>query len=330
MAGDRVNVLVTGGAGYVGAHACKALAEAGFQPVVYDDFSRGHRDFVRWGPAIEGDVRNAEALETAIRTHSAQAILHFAAKAEVAESLQAPALYFDVNIGGAVAIVQAAAATDVRSLIFSSTCAVYGAPGVSPIPESAPRQPINPYGFSKLAAERLFQDAESAHGLRTIALRYFNAAGAEPEATIGERHSPETHLIPLAIRAAMPGDFTLQIFGEDYPTPDGTPLRDYVHVADLAAAHVLALRRLLGGGGSAAFNLGVGRGYSVKEIVAAAASVAGRPARARSAPRRAGDPPELVADASAVKAALGWRPAHADILDIVGDAYRWAMREAAA
>jgi len=319
-------VLVTGGAGYVGAHACQALAAAGHSPTVYDDLSRGHRDAVRWGPLIEGDVRDAAGLTAALRQSSAQAILHFAARAEVGESVADPMLYYDVNVGGAVAIARAAQAAGVDALIFSSTCAVYGMPARIPIDETAPFQPINPYGASKMMAERVFADAGQAFGLRTTALRYFNAAGADPEARIGERHAPETHLIPLALRAALPGDFSLKIMGEDYPTPDGSAVRDYVHVLDLASAHVRALERLLDGQPGGAFNLGVGRGFSVKEVTAAVERVSGLTVRRTSAPRRAGDPPELIAAPAAAMTQLGWRPARTDLDLIVADALRWEER----
>lgn len=322
-------VLVTGGAGYVGAHACAALAEAGFAPVVYDDLSRGHRDAVLWGPLIEGDVRDAESLAAALRSSGARAVLHFAAKAEVGESAQDPALYYDVNVGGAVALARAARATGVDALIFSSTCAVYGMPERMPIAEEAAYRPINPYGASKMAAERVFEDCGAAFGLRTIRLHYFNAAGADPEARIGERHDPETHLIPLALRAAMPGTFSLKIMGEDYPTPDGSAIRDYVHVMDLADAHVLALKRLLAGGDGGVFNLGVGRGFSVKEVVSSVERVTGSPVRQESAPRRPGDPPELVSAPGKAESELGWRPARTELDDIVRDAYAWEQKLAA-
>ncbi len=319
-------VLVTGGAGYVGAHACKALAAAGLRPVAFDDLSRGWRDAVRWGPLIVGDVRDREAVRAALRSTGAAAILHFAAKAEVGESVRNPALYFDVNVGGAKAVAAAAVEAGVDRLVFSSTCAVYGLPETTPIRESAPLAPINPYGESKLAAETIFRES----GLRGCMLRYFNAAGADPSGDLGERHDPETHLIPLAIRATLPGDYALKIMGTDYPTPDGSAVRDYVHVSDLAKAHVLALRQLAEGGKGLVCNLGVGRGYSVKEVVAAVEAAAGRPARTAFAPRRPGDAAALVADASAARSKLGWRPERTEISEIVGDALRWETRALAA
>lgn len=316
-------VLVTGGAGYVGSHVCKALAEAGFKPVVYDSLIRGHRDAVRWGPLVVGDVRDEQSLVKALRESRAVAVLHFAARSEVGESVVDPLLYYDVNVGGATTIARAMAGEGVDALIFSSTCAIYGMPDEVPITESAPLQPINPYGASKMMAERVFTDAGAAHGLRMIALRYFNAAGADPDGEIGERHDPETHLIPLTLRAALPGAFKLRIMGEDYPTPDGTAVRDYIHVADLASAHVLALQRLLRGETSGAYNLGVGRGFSVAEIVDAVERVSGKVVRRVSAPRRRGDPAILIADPSAAMATLGWKPGRTQIEDIVRDALQW-------
>lgn len=321
---DRVlPVLVTGGAGYVGSHACKALAASGFEPHTFDDLSRGSRDAVKWGPLIVGDVRDQQALTQVLLETKAVAVLHFAGLSDVGESVRDPLPYYDVNIGGALALAGAMAATNIDALIFSSTCAVYGTPEVIPIAESAPLAPINPYGVSKMSAERIFADAGAAYGIRTMTLRYFNAAGADPEGEIGERHDPETHLIPLALRAALPGDFTLKVMGEDYPTPDGTAIRDYIHVVDLADAHVLALRKLLGGNPGEALNLGVGRGFSVAEIVSAVERVSGRTARRVSAPRRAGDPPVLIANPSAAAASLGWKPAITAVDDIIVDALNW-------
>ena len=324
MSDQRQNtVLVTGGAGYVGSHACKALSRAGFTPVVFDDLSRGHRDAVRWGPLIEGDIRDAGRLESAMRQNSVSAILHFAGRSEVGESVKDPLAYYDVNTGGALAIVRAALAAGVDKLIYSSTCAIYGVPETVPIKESETREPINPYGVSKLAAERIFADADRAYGLRCISLRYFNAAGADPDGELGERHEPETHLIPLAVRAALPGSFTLKIMGQDYPTHDGTAVRDYVHVTDLATAHVTALRRLLEGRQGGAFNLGVGRGFSVLDVVNAVEEVSGCQVRREPAPRREGDPPVLIADPSAAERELDWRPERTQIETIVHDAFRW-------
>lgn len=318
-----VPVLVTGGAGYVGSHVCKTLAASGFKPHVFDSLIRGHREAVQWGPLTIGDVRDEAALTKALIESKAEAVLHFAARSEVGESVTDPLLYYDVNVGGAISLAKCMAATGVEALIFSSTCAVYGMPDEMPISEAAGLAPINPYGATKMMAERIFSDAGAQGNLHMIALRYFNAAGADPSGLIGERHTPETHLIPLTLRAALPGDFTLKIMGDDYPTPDGTPIRDYVHVMDLAAAHVNALKLLLNGGMSSAFNLGAGRGFSVAEIVASVERVSGLPVRKALAPRREGDPPILIANPAAAMAGLNWKPERALIDDIIGDALRW-------
>lgn len=318
-----IPVLVTGGAGYVGSHVCKALAESGFKPHVFDSLIRGHREAVQWGPLTVGDVRDDDALTKALKDSKAEAVLHFAARSEVGESVTDPLLYYNVNVGGAVSLAKAMTTTGVEPLIFSSTCAVYGMPDEMPISETANLAPINPYGATKMMAERIFQDVGAQHGLRMTALRYFNAAGADPGGMIGERHSPETHLIPLTLRAALPGDFTLKIMGDDYPTPDGTPIRDYVHVEDLSSAHVNALKRLLDGETGGAFNLGAGRGFSVAEIVASVERVSGLTVRRIEAPRRAGDPPILIANPAAAMAGLNWTPKRAAIDDIISDAYQW-------
>lgn len=323
MSRTDIPVLVTGGAGYVGSHACKSLAAAGFEPHAFDNLCRGHRDAVRWGPLILGDVRDQQALFDALKETGAVAVLHFAGLSDVGESVRDPLPYYDVNIGGALALAGAMTSAGVNALIFSSTCAVYGTPEVIPIAESTPLAPINPYGVSKASAEKIFADAAAAYGLRTTALRYFNAAGADPDGEIGERHDPETHLIPLALRAALPGEFTLKVMGEDYPTADGTAVRDYVHVSDLAGAHLLALRKLLAGDQGETLNLGVVRGFSVAEIVEAVERVSGRKVRRQSAPRRAGDPPVLIANPERATASLGWRPSRTAVEDIIADALHW-------
>src|SRR5882724_1528200 len=260
-------ILVTGGAGYIGSHCCKALAEAGFEPVVFDNLSMGHREAVRWGPLIEGDTRNAEALHTAMREARPTAVLHFAALALVGESTAHPERYYAVNVGGTLNLLEAMRAANLRRIVFSSTCAVYGEPDRVPIVEDTPKGPINPYGASKLACERMMEDFDQAHSIRSVRLRYFNAAGADPASETGEWHDPETHLVPLVLDAALGRRPAISIFGTDYPTADGTALRDYIHVMDLAEAHVAALHHLLGGGDSAAVNLGTGRGVSVREVV---------------------------------------------------------------
>ncbi len=327
MSGTPERVLVTGGAGYVGSHACKALAEAGFEPVSFDNLSIGSPDFVQWGPLVEGDVLDVEALDRACDAYRPCAVMHFAALALVGESTAEPARYYRLNVGGSANVADVMRRHDIPALVFSSTCAVYGVPERTPITESSTTGPINPYGFTKLAAERLFSDAHTAHGLRAVCLRYFNAAGADPEARIGERHDPETHAIPLAIQATMGHGPAFRVLGTDYETPDGTAIRDYVHVDDLAQAHVLALRHLLDGKEPLTVNLGTGRGTSVREIVDAIGAVSGRTVPHETAPRRPGDPAELIANAQAARDKLGWTPRYTDIRSIVETAWRWHEKD---
>ena len=298
-------VLVTGGAGYIGSHACKALAEAGYTPVTYDNLSIGNRWAVRWGPLEIGDVRDGVQLGMVIRRHRPVGVLHFAALALVGESMSDPGLYYRMNVGGAQAVADAALAGGVGALVFSSTCAVYGTPARLPITEATPKAPINPYGASKLMAERLLEDYDMAHGLRFAALRYFNAAGADPEVEIGEARAVETHLVPLAIDAVLGRRPPLRVLGTDYPTPDGTAIRDYIHVSDLALAHVRALDRLLGGAPSFTCNLGTGSGQSIRQVLRSIARIAGREVPHETAPRRPGDPAELVADTALSRQLLG-------------------------
>ncbi len=316
-------ILVTGGAGYVGSHCCKAFASAGWNVVTYDNLSRGWRDLVKWGPLIEGDVRDAERLSVAIAETVPQAVAHFAAVAYVGKSMTDPGLYYDINVRGSLNLLQAMARHGVDSLVFSSTCATYGVPARMPITEDTPQVPINPYGASKLHVERMLADFGRAHRLRAVALRYFNAAGADPAGETGERHDPKSHLIPLAVAAAEPGETELTVFGDAFATPDGTCVRDYIHVTDLADAHLRAIRHLLAGGDSAVFNLGTESGTSVREVIAAVERVGGRPVRHRYGPAREGDPPVLVASAAKARAVLGWSPQRSAIDTIVADALRW-------
>jgi len=316
-------VLVTGGAGYIGSHACKALAQAGYQPVAYDNLVYGHRWAVRWGPLEEGDITDQRRLDQVIARYRPSAIMHFAAYAYVGESVQNPGKYYRNNVAGALCLLETVRDHGIGRFIFSSTCATYGVPTATPIGEDQPQAPINPYGASKLMVERMLQDFGQAHGLRYAALRYFNAAGADPDGEIGEVHDPETHLIPLVILAVLGQRDHVDIYGADYPTADGTCIRDYIHVTDLAVAHVRALDYLILGGASAALNLGTGRGYSVREVIAAVAEVAGRPVPARETARRPGDPPVLVADPRRGMAVLDWRPVHSGLQDIITTAWRW-------
>jgi UDP-glucose-4-epimerase GalE len=302
------------------------LARAGYQPVVFDNLSRGHREAVRWGPLIEGDLADRKRLIMALKTHRVAAVMHFAAYAYVGESVADPAMYYRNNLGGSLSLIEAMRETRVDKIVFSSTCATYGILADSPIGESAPQLPVNPYGETKLAIERALRWYGEAYGLRSVSLRYFNAAGADPEGEIGELHEPETHLVPLVLQTALQQRSRVDIYGTDYPTPDGTAIRDYIHVEDLAEAHVRALEHLCAGRESTALNLGTGRGHSVREVIAAAESVCGRAIPRREAPRRAGDPPMLVADPSRAAEQLGWRAHRSDLRTIISTAFAWQKR----
>ncbi|OOY17741.1 UDP-glucose 4-epimerase GalE [Thioclava sp. DLFJ4-1] len=316
-------VLVTGGAGFIGSHCCKALAAAGHAPVVFDDLSRGHADAVRWGPLVEGDLRDRDLVEAALKDHRIDAVIHFAALAYVGESVAEPTRYYDVNLGGMTALLGAMQAVGLDKIVFSSSCATYGTPETLPISEDTPQNPINPYGRSKLICEWMLEDAAAATNLRFAALRYFNASGADPSGEIGERHDPETHLIPLVLRAASGQGLAVKVFGTDYPTPDGTCIRDYIHVDDLARAHLLALDHLQGGGDSLKLNLGTGRGASIREVIASVERVTGRKVPFEDAPRRPGDPAELVADPSRARDALGFSARYRELDEIVSHAAPW-------
>lgn len=318
-----MRVLVTGGAGYIGSHTAKALASAGHDPVVFDNLSMGHRWAANWGTFVEGDLVDGELLRKTFREHQIEAVIHFAAFAYVGESVQDPRKYFQNNVVRTLSLLDAMVDSGVDRIIFSSTCATYGIPDRVPIDETHPQAPINPYGDSKLFVERALHWYRVAYGLNWMALRYFNAAGADPDGEIGELHDPETHLIPLVIYAALGRTDPVQIFGTDYPTDDGTAVRDYIHVADLADAHVRGLEYLAGGGESQALNLGTGSGYSVREVVDSVQRVSGKMVPAVEGTRRAGDPPRLVADASKAAEVLGWRPAYTELDDIVRTAWHW-------
>jgi UDP-glucose-4-epimerase GalE len=316
-------ILITGGAGYVGSHCAKALAATGHEGIVFDNLLFGHRDFVRWGELIEGDIRDAAALAAVFAAYRIDAVMHFAALASVGESVTAPGRYYDVNVHGTRLLLDAMVHADVRVIVFSSSCAIYGQPDRVPISESTRLNPINPYGFTKLVCERMMDDFGSAHGLKSARLRYFNAAGAEPTAEVGEDHNPEESLIPLALDAALGVRPEVLVFGTDYPTPDGTALRDYVHVCDLARAHVLALRHLLDGGETLAVNLGSGQGVSVRQVIDMVREITGRDVLARDSPRRPGDPSVLLADPKKAREVLGWAPERSDLATIIADAWRW-------
>jgi UDP-glucose-4-epimerase GalE len=322
-------ILVTGGAGYIGSHTCKALASAGFTPIAYDNLSRGHRHAVKWGPLVEADLAECEALRRSLLSYRPLAVIHLAALAYVGESMQEPEKYFRNNVAYALTLLEAMHETGVPRMVFSSTCAVYGVPDRVPITEDASVSPISPYGESKLIVERMLRWFGSAHGMSSVVLRYFNAAGADPDGLLGEEHEPEPHLIPRVIQTALGQYATVPIFGTDYPTPDGTAIRDYTHVSDLAAAHVLALRLLLANGASEILNLGTGQGHSVCQIVRAVESLHGRPVRTVPKPRRPGDPAVLVANGTRAASLMGWRPRHSTIEELVGTAYSWFRRNKA-
>jgi len=316
-------VLVTGGAGYIGSHAVRALLADGHAVVVLDDLSAGHAESVPKGvPLVRARIHDRAAVIAALHEHTIDAVMHFAAWLSVADSVRDPLGYYENNVVGSLTLFDAMAETGVRRLVFSSTCAVYGEPDAIPIVETAATRPINAYGETKLAVERSLTHLERAIDLRWIALRYFNAAGAHPDGTIGEDHSPEIHVIPRAIQAAT-GGAPLQVFGQDYPTPDGTCLRDYIHVCDLADAHVAALRALGAGAASGAFNAGTGRPHSVKQVIDAVTHVVGAPVRWTPAPRRPGDPAALYASCDRLRHELGWTPRFADLEQIVQHAWRW-------
>jgi UDP-glucose-4-epimerase GalE len=316
-------VLVTGGAGYVGSHACKALAVAGFRPVVFDNLSTGHRWAVRWGPFERGDLGDIEALRRVMRRHRVEAVLHFAACSNVGESMHDPGSFFRNNVGGTLNLLEAMADCGVARLVLSSSCASYGLPRQIPIDEEHPQWPINPYGETKLAIERMLPWWERAHGLKWLALRYFNAAGADPDGEIGEAHQPETHLIPITIETVLGRRSHVDIYGADYPTADGTAIRDFVHVSDLAEAHVAGLHHLLDGGPSLACNLGTGSGHSVRQVLRAVERVARQSVPARECSRRVGDPPQLVAEPRLAFEVLGWRPRLSELDTIVATAWSW-------
>jgi len=318
-----VSVLIAGGAGYIGSHAAKLVAQAGLEPVVLDNFVYGHRWAAKWGPLVEGDLGDRAFVDRVLEEHRVSAVIHFAAYAYVGESVTHPRKYFHNNVVNTLTLLDSMVDHGVRDIVFSSTCATYGEPTHVPISEDQAQNPVNPYGESKLAVEKILGWYQRAYDIRFAALRYFNAAGADPDGEIGEDHDPETHLIPLAIEAALGRVGELSIFGTDYPTPDGTAIRDYIHVTDLAEAHVLALTHLMKGAKDLKLNLGTGKGHSVREVLGAIERIGGRRVPAREVGRRAGDPPSLVADASRAAQVLGWRPKYAAIETIVEHALRW-------
>jgi UDP-glucose-4-epimerase GalE len=320
-----VSILIVGGAGYIGSQTAKRVAQAGLEPVVFDNLVYGHKWAVKWGPLIEGDLADRALIRRVMEEHRVTAVVHFAAYAYVGESVTNPRKYYGNNVAGTLNLLDAMLDAGVRDIVFSSTCATYGVPVGVPIAEDHPQAPVNPYGETKLAIERTLGWYRRAYPLRFAALRYFNAAGADPDGELGEDHDPETHLIPLAIEAAM-GGRALEIYGTDYATPDGTAIRDYIHVQDLADAHVAALDKLRGGATELLVNLGTGRGHSVREVIAAVETVSGKNVAARESGRRAGDPPALVADPRRAAEILGWKARIPDIQTIVAHAWRWRQK----
>lgn len=320
-------VLVTGGAGYVGSHCCRAFAEAGWDVTVFDNLATGWRDLVQWGPFFEGDLNNPADIEAAFAQVKPDAVAHFAGSTLVGESVREPAIYYRNNTFTTLNLLEAMRRHGVQNIIFSSTCAIFGSAQTEYLAEDHPFNPINPYGMSKLMVEHMLADFDRAHGIRSASLRYFNAAGADRDALTGERHVPETHLIPLALKGAYDPGYAFTIFGNDFDTPDGTAIRDYVHVEDLAEAHLLALNALRGGAPTNAFNLGTGRGTSVAEIVAAVEAATGRAIPRKTGPRRAGDPPRLVAAPGHAARTLGWQARRSDIDTIIRSAFAWHQKD---
>ena len=315
-------ILVTGGAGFIGSHTCKALAAAGLLPITFDNLARGHADSVQWGPLVVGDILDPTALDDAFKQYRPKAVIHFAGLAYVGESFSEPLRYYSANASGIVNLLDAMVRNGTDKIVFSSSCTTYGLPGALPISESAPQLPISPYGRSKLVCEQILKDAASAHNLRFAIFRYFNACGADPSGDLAERHDPETHLIPLAIDATTGKGPPLAIFGADYPTSDGTCERDFIHVSDLASAHVQAIRYLDTDGPSFELNLGSGRAYSVLEVVSAVERIVGRTAPVKWAARRPGDPPTLFSDPTQAQRRLGFSPQYSDLETIISTTWR--------
>jgi UDP-glucose 4-epimerase len=319
-------ILVVGGAGYIGSHMVKRLGRAGYPCVVLDDLSQGWRAAVPAASLIAGDLGDAGALDVLLQAFPIGAVMHFASFIQVGESIRQPSRYYDNNVGNTLRLLDAMVRHGVDKFIFSSTAAIFGDPQYVPIDEQHPKQPINPYGRSKWMVEQILADFDRAYALKSVSLRYFNAAGADPDAELGERHLPETHLIPLVLQAASGRRDAVTVYGRDYPTPDGTCVRDYIHVVDLCEAHLLALESLLAGGGSACYNLGNGNGYSIRQVIEAAQGVTGRTVAQLEGPRRAGDPPVLVADSARARNELRWSPVYADINTIIQHAWSWELK----
>ncbi len=322
---NKETILVTGGAGYIGSHAVLALKHAGYEVVVLDNLVYGHRDLVEklQVKLIVGDLCDRTLLDDLFNNHNISAVMHFAAYAYVGESVTNPSIYYRNNVVGTLTLLDAMMAASIKKLVFSSTCATYGIPKTVPIPEDHPQNPINPYGASKLMVERMLSDFDTAYDFKSVCFRYFNAAGADPNGLLGEDHNPETHLIPLVLQTALGKRESVSIFGTDYPTPDGTCIRDYIHVTDLADAHVLGLKYLLQLGNSTVFNLGNGNGFSVQEVIETAKEVTGKEIKVQKCDRRPGDPPILVGSSDKARTILGWQPQYCDLKDILSHAWKW-------
>ena len=316
-------ILVTGGAGYIGSHACKALRRAGYLPIAFDNLVYGHRDLVKWGPFEEGDITDSKRLDSVMEKYQPEAVLHFAGFAYVGESVLVPDKYYRNNVVGSLTLLDSMIKHRIFRIVFSSTCSTYGDPLSIPISEDHIQNPVNPYGQTKLTVEKMLRDFDTAYGIKNISLRYFNAAGADPECETGEDHAPETHLIPLVLDAALGIRPQITIYGSDYATPDGTCIRDYIHVTDLASAHVIALKKLETDSVSGAYNLGNGIGYSVKDVIDAAGQITGKRIPIKIGPRRPGDPDRLISEPRKAMNELGWKPQHGDIKVILDHAWKW-------
>ena len=321
-----MNILVTGGAGYIGSHCCKALSQKGFDPITIDNLVYGHKNFVRWGEFFQGDAGDPAHLKECLSQYKIDAVMHFAAYAYVGESVEDPLKYYENNLCNTIQLLHAVLENNIKYIVFSSTCATYGDPEIIPIDEDHPLNPINPYGKTKRMVEEILADYHAAYGLKYMSLRYFNAAGADPDAEVGEDHDPETHLIPLVLDVAAGKRKAIKIFGTDYKTPDGTCIRDYIHVNDLAQAHILALEQLIDGADSTVYNLGNSQGFSVLEVIERARKITGKNIAVENSDRRPGDPPVLIASNEKAVKELAWKPQYADLDDIIGTAWRWHQK----
>ena len=320
------NILVVGGAGYIGSHMCKYLSTHGYLPIVLDNLSRGHEKAVKWGPLIEGSISDRNILKRVFSEHRIDAVMHYAAYSYVGESVTDPSMYYQNNLADTICLLSEMLEAEVKKIVFSSSCAVYGEPEEIPITENHPQNPVNPYGRTKYMVEQVLDDFKYAYGVEFVSLRYFNAAGADPEGELGEDHNPETHLIPIAIQAALGKREEIRIYGNDYPTHDGTCIRDFIHVEDLAESHLLALKRLLNGKGGGTYNLGNGEGYSVREVIDITRRITGKPIRDGVVDRRDGDPAVLVGSSDKAKNELGWNPRFPDLESIVETAWHWHQK----